>query len=98
VQKLSDAAKEYRLLGIRLDGRDRSCAKRSWVRKLQQPDFSVWPMVISFIAACLLVVVLLGIITKELDGCYVSSEFPMFVPVPGKVDIKFLKYWFRLPA
>jgi type I restriction enzyme S subunit len=39
-----------------------------------------------------------GIITKELDGCYVSSEFPMFVPVPGKVDIKFLKYWFRLPS
>lgn len=39
-----------------------------------------------------------GVISEELDGCYVSGEFPNFVPVPGRVDVKFLKYWFRLPS
>src|SRR5439155_6034525 len=39
-----------------------------------------------------------GVISKELAGCYVSGEFPTFVPIPGKVDVEFLKYWFRLPS
>jgi type I restriction enzyme S subunit len=39
-----------------------------------------------------------GVIVEELDGCYVSGEFPTFVPVLGKVDVEFLKYWFRLPS
>jgi len=38
------------------------------------------------------------VIGKELDGCYVSGEFPTFVPANDKIDVDFLKYWFRLPS
>ena len=34
---------------------------------------------------------------EELDGCYVSGEFPTFLPIPDSVDVCFLTYWFRLP-
>ncbi len=39
-----------------------------------------------------------GIIEKEFDGCYVSGEFPTFLPDPQRLDARFLRYWFRLPT
>ncbi len=39
-----------------------------------------------------------GVISQELDGCYVSGEFPTFLPIEDKVDVEFLRYWFRLPS
>ena len=38
-----------------------------------------------------------GVIPQELDGCYASGEFPTFSAREDKVEIEFLKYWFRLP-
>src|SRR5438105_1802943 len=77
-----DASKEYRLLGIRLEGRgpflrervmgtETSAAKLFRVAK---GDF-----IYSRLFACRGA---FGVITEELGGCYVSGEFPTFVPVP----------------
>jgi len=93
-----DASKEYRLLGVRLDGQGpflretvmgtQTSATRLF--RVARGDF-----IYSRLFACRGA---FGVITEELDGCYVSGEFPTFVPVPGKVDVEFLKYWFRLPS
>jgi restriction endonuclease S subunit len=92
-----DASKEYRLLGIRLDGqgpflRETIMGTQTSATKLfrvAEGDF-----IYSRLFACRGA---FGVISKELDGCFVSSEFPAFVPVPGKIDVEYLKYWFRLP-
>ena len=93
-----DAVKEYRLLGVRLDGqgpflRETLLGTQTSATKLfrvAKGDF-----IYSRLFACRGA---FGVISEELDGCYVSAEFPAFVPVPGKVDVEFLKYWFRLPS
>jgi type I restriction enzyme S subunit len=93
-----DASKQYRLLGIRLDGqgpflRETLMGTQTSAAKLfrvAKGDF-----IYSRLFACRGA---FGVISKELDGCFVSSEFPTFVPVPEKVDVEFLKYWFRLPS
>ncbi|MGA3266532.1 MAG: hypothetical protein ABSE16_06900, partial [Verrucomicrobiota bacterium] len=93
-----DASKEYRLLGIRLDGqgpflRETVMGTQTSATKLfrvAEGDF-----IYSRLFACRGA---FGVISKELDRCYVSGEFPAFVPVPGKVDVEYLKYWFRLPS
>jgi type I restriction enzyme, S subunit len=93
-----DASKEYRLLGIRLEGqgpflRETVMGTQTSATKLfrvAKGDF-----IYSRLFACRGA---FGVITQELDGCYVSGEFPTFVPVPEKVDVEFLKYWFRLPS
>jgi len=92
-----DPTKEYRLLGIRLDGRgpflrETLMGTQTSATKLfrvAQGDF-----IYSRLFACRGA---FGVIGEELDGCYVSGEFPTFVPVPGRVDVEFLKYWFQLP-
>ena len=92
-----DASKEYRLLGIRLDGqgpflRETVMGTQTSATKLfrvAENDF-----IYSRLFACRGA---FGVISKELDGCFVSGEFPAFVPVPGKIDVEYLKYWFRLP-
>jgi type I restriction enzyme S subunit len=91
-----DAVKEYRLLGVRLDGqgpflRETVLGTQTSATKLFRvatDDF-----IYSRLFACRGA---FGVIEKELDGCYVSGEFPTFVPEPGRVDVEFLKYWFRL--
>jgi type I restriction enzyme S subunit len=93
-----NAAKEYHLLGIRLDGhgpflRETLLGTQTSASKLfrvAKGDF-----IYSRLFACRGA---FGVINDELDGCYVSGEFPTFVPVPGKVDVEFLKYWFHLPS
>jgi type I restriction enzyme S subunit len=92
-----DASKEYRLLGIRLDGqgpflRETVMGTQTSATKLfrvAKGDF-----IYSRLFACRGA---FGVIGSELDGCYVSAEFPTFLPVKGKVDVEFLKYWFLLP-
>ncbi len=93
-----DAMKEYRLLGVRLDGqgaflRETVMGTQTSANKLfrvAEGDF-----IYSRLFACRGA---FGVINKELNGCYVSSEFPTFRPIDGKIDINFLKYWFRLPS
>src|SRR2546430_13996149 len=92
-----DATKEYRLLGVRLDGagafqRETVLGTQTAASKLSrvaEGDF-----IYSRLFACRGA---FGVITHELNGCYVSGEFPTFLPRDGKIDINFLKYWFRLP-
>jgi type I restriction enzyme S subunit len=93
-----DASKEYRLLGIRLDGkgpflRETVTGTQTSATKLfrvAERDF-----IYSRLFACRGA---FGVISKELDSCFVSGEFPAFVSVPGKIDVEYLKYWFRLPS
>ena len=93
-----DASKEYRLLGIRLDGngpflRETLMGSSSSATKLfrvAEGDF-----IYSRLFACRGA---FGVIGAELDGCYVSGEFPTFRPVAGRLDLEFLRLWFRLPT
>jgi type I restriction enzyme S subunit len=89
--------KEYRLLGVRLDGQGpflretvkgaQTAAKKLF--RVVQGDF-----IYSRLFACRGA---FGIIGEKLNNCYVSAEFPTFVPVSERVDLEFLRYWFRIP-
>jgi type I restriction enzyme S subunit len=93
-----DAFKEYRLLGIRLEGngpflREVVTGTQTSAAKLfrvQKGDF-----IYSRLFACRGA---FGVIGLDLDGCYVSGEFPTFLPKSGLIDVEFLKLWFRLPS
>lgn len=92
-----DPTKEYRLLGIRLDGagpfhRETIQGSQSAATTLYQVKSS--DFIYSRLFACRGA---FGIIDSNLDGCYVSGEFPTFVPINDRVDINFLRLWFRLP-
>lgn len=92
------STKEYRLLGIRLDGggpflRETKLGSQSSATTLSQVqagDF-IYSRLFAWRGA-------FGIINASLDGCYVSGEFPTFHPIPGKLDTEFLRLWFRLPG
>lgn len=93
-----DSTKEYRLLGVRLDGqgpflREVVTGVQTSATKLfrvAKGDF-----IYSRLFACRGA---FGVIDNELDGCYVSGEFPTFLPAPNRLDVNFLRYWFRLPT
>ena len=93
-----DPLKEYRLLGIRLDGqgpflRETVSGSQTSATKLfrvKKGDF-IYSRLFASRGA-------FGMITEELDGCYVSGEFPTFVAVTDRLEVDFLKYWFRLPS
>ena len=93
-----DPAKEYRLLGVRLDGqgpflRETVMGTQTAATKLYR--VAKGDFIYSRLFACRGA---FGVITEEVDGSYVSGEFPNFLPVAGKLDVEFLKYWFRLPS
>ena len=93
-----DPAKEYRLLGIRLDGggafhRETKLGSQIAARTLSQVrmgDF-IYSRLFAWRGA-------FGVIGAELDGCYVSGEFPTFTPIPSRIDVQFLRHWFCLPT
>jgi len=92
-----DPTKELRLLGIRLDGagpfhRETIQGSQSAATTLYQVKSG--DFIYSRLFACRGA---FGIIDSNLDGCYVSGEFPTFVPINDRVDINFLRLWFRLP-
>jgi len=39
-----------------------------------------------------------AVIGRDLDGSFVSNEFPVFTADTNRVSTSFLRYWFRLPA
>ncbi len=91
-----DASREYRLLGVRLDGqgpflRETVLGTETSASKLYRvaTDDFIYSRLFAWRGA-------FGVIGPELDGCYVSGEFPTFVPKPDKIDVRFLRYWFRL--
>jgi len=92
-----DPSREYRLLGVRLEGlgpfrRETVSGSQTAATKLfvvKTGDF-----IYSRLFACRGA---FGVIGPELDGCYVSGEFPVFIPDSDRLDVEFLRYWFRLP-
>lgn len=93
-----EGAREYRLLGVRLDGQGpflREVVTGSQIaatrlKRVATGDF-IYSRLFAWRGA-------FGVIVPELDGCYVSGEFPTFLPVEHRLDVNFLRYWFRLPA
>jgi len=93
-----DPVKEYRLLGVRLGGggafhRETKRGSQISAKALslvRTGDF-IYSRLFAWRGA-------FGVIGSELDGCYVSGEFPTFMPVPGKLDVEFLRLWFCLPT
>jgi type I restriction enzyme S subunit len=93
-----DATKDYRLLGIRLDGKGpflretvgggETAATR--LIRVASGDF-IYSRLFAWRGA-------FGVIEADLDGCYVSGEFPTFLPDRQRLALHFLRYWFRLPA
>jgi type I restriction enzyme S subunit len=39
-----------------------------------------------------------GVVPEEMDGCFVSNEFPVFTAHPAKATAEFIWRWFSLPA
>jgi type I restriction enzyme, S subunit len=88
--------REYRLLGVRLDGHG------PFIRETIQGSQSAAKMLYRVTAGDFIYSRLFacrgafGIVEPELDGCHVSGEFPTFRPVDDRIDIRFLRHWFRL--
>ncbi|MEW6417293.1 MAG: restriction endonuclease subunit S [Nitrospirota bacterium] len=90
--------KEYRLLGIRLDGGGpflreiKTGAKiaANNLLRVHTGDF-IYSRLFAWRGA-------FGVITADLNGCFVSGEFPTFIPVKDKINAEFLRLWFRLPT
>lgn len=91
-----DPMKEYRLLGIRLDGqgpflRETVTGAQTSAAKLfrvAEGDF-IYSRLFAWRGA-------FGVIEQQFDGCYVSGEFPTFLPKDRTIDVQFLRHWFRL--
>lgn len=92
-----DPSSEYRLLGVRLDGqgpfhRETVLGTQTSAARLYEVragDF-IYSRLFAWRGA-------FGLIEPELDRHFVSNEFPTFLPIEGRLDSKYLRYWFRLP-
>lgn len=92
-----DAGTEYRLLGVRLEGqgpfhRETVLGTETSASRLYQVktgDF-IYSRLFAWRGA-------FGLIGPDLDGFFVSNEFPTFAPINDQIDPKYLRYWFRLP-
>ena len=93
-----DPEKEYRLLGMRSNiggpfirevktGMELSASKLNQVRS---GDF-IYSRLFAWQGS-------FGAIPDEMDGCYVSNEFPIFRINQKKVTLDYLVYWFGLPS
>lgn len=92
-----DPSRQYALLGVRLDGQGpfhretvlgtQTSASRLY--EVRSGDF-IYSRLFAWRGA-------FGLIEPEFDGHFVSNEFPTFTAINGRVEPKFLRYWFRLP-
>jgi type I restriction enzyme S subunit len=91
-----DAIAEYNLLGIRLDSGGPFLREKKFgseisataLAEVKNGDF-IYSRLFAWRGA-------FGIIGPDLDGCFVSNEFPTFVPRDGAIDVGFLNYWLCL--
>lgn len=89
---------EYRLLGVRLEGNGAfhretvlgSQTSASRLSRVENGDF-IYSRLFAWRGA-------FGVIGPELDGCFVSNEFPLFRVNETQLDIGFLNRWCQLPA
>lgn len=88
---------EYRLLGVRLEGKgpflretvsgiETSAVK---LNRVATGDF-IYSRLFAWRGA-------FGVIGSDLDGCFVSNEFPIFRANDERVIVEYLNYWFHLP-
>jgi type I restriction enzyme S subunit len=86
----------YRLLGVRLEGngayhRETKLGgetSASVLDRVRNGDF-IYSRLFAWRGA-------FSLIGPELDGAFVSNEFPMFAArKPERIDLRYLKYWFR---
>lgn len=86
----------YRLLGVRLEGNGAfhretklgSEISAGVLDRVEAGDF-----IYSRLFACRGA---FSLISPDLDGAFVSNEFPIFqVRTPARIDLRFLKFWFR---
>ena len=86
----------YRLLGVRLEGNGAfhretklgSEISASFLDRVETGDF-----IYSRLFACRGA---FSLISPDLDGAFVSNEFPIFrVRPPARIDLRFLRCWFR---
>lgn len=92
-----DAATEYRLLGVRLEGAGPFLRETRFGAELSASTLSrvkagdlIYSRLFAWRGA-------FGVVPPELDGCWVSNEFPTFRPIGDRVDPSFVNLWFRLP-
>jgi restriction endonuclease S subunit len=91
-----DAQGTYPLLGVRLDGggaflRETVSGLETSATKLNRVsagDF-IYSRLFAWRGA-------FGIIGPELEGAFVSGEFPLFRAADDRLDVGYLGYWFRL--
>lgn len=89
---------EYRLLGVRLEGN--GAFHRETVRgtetsasrlsRVEAGDF-IYSRLFAWRGA-------FDLIDPDLDGCFVSNEFPLFQVDETHLDARYLNRWFQLPA
>ena len=92
-----DATGEYRLLGVRLEGagpflRETKLGTElsaSTLSRVSAGDF-IYSRLFAWRGA-------FGVVPAELDGCFVSNEFPTFRPTDERIDVNYLNLWFKLP-
>lgn len=90
--------REYRLLGVRLEGKGPFLreavlgTETSAVRlnRVLAKDF-IYSRLFAWRGA-------FGIIDDDLDGCFVSNEFPNFRADDTRLDVSYLNRWFQLPS
>ena len=93
-----DPVEEYGLLGVRLGGagpflRETKLGSEISAKKLYEVragDF-IYSRLFAWRGA-------FGLIAESLDRRYVSGEFLTYHPGPDRIDLRFLKYWFRLTS
>jgi type I restriction enzyme S subunit len=91
-------AKAYHLIGVRLDGAgpflreiktgDQISANQLF--RVAAGDF-IYSRLFAWRGA-------FGTIGQLLDGKYVSGEFPTLIANPDRLNVEFLRLWFRLPS
>jgi type I restriction enzyme, S subunit len=88
--------KEYKLLGVRLDAGGAfhretklgSASSATTLYQVKEGDF-IYSRLFAWRGA-------FDLISRELDGCYVSNEFPIFQSRDNLIDLQYLNYWFQL--
>ncbi|MGF6812204.1 type I restriction enzyme S subunit [Paraburkholderia sp. Clong3] len=89
---------KYRLLGVRLEGngafhRETLSGNETSATRLSRVEVGdfIYSRLFAWRGA-------FGIIGPELDGAFVSNEFPLFRVDDSQLDSRFLNRWFQLPA
>lgn len=89
---------EYRLLGVRLEGNGAfhretvsgTETSASRLTRVETGDF-IYSRLFAWRGA-------FGVIGQDLDGCFVSNEFPLFRVNESRLNAAYLNRWFQLPT